>query len=89
MSNRIIIVSNSSSNLLNFRGKLIERLIDEKFEDSFYEIFGTATGQANAGERKDSNSLRSSQPVTAAEARRRRRVRSGAGRIIERPFSKS
>ena len=32
MSNRIIIVSNSSSNLLNFRGKLIERLIDEKFE---------------------------------------------------------
>ena len=32
MSKRIIIVSNSSSNLINFRGKLIERLIDEKFE---------------------------------------------------------
>ena len=32
MSKRIIIVSNSSSNLVNFRGKLIERLIDEKSE---------------------------------------------------------
>ena len=32
MSKRIIIVSNSSSNLVNFRGKLIERLINEKFE---------------------------------------------------------
>ena len=32
MSKRLIIVTNSSSNLLSFRGKLIEKLVNEKFQ---------------------------------------------------------
>ena len=32
MSKRLIIVTNSSSNLLNFRGELIKKLVNENFE---------------------------------------------------------